>query len=413
MPTLLETLRSDRGRKVGAAVLMSALSAMFFFCGYEFVRSPVESIFLAHWQATDKPYAIACVPVMMAAMIYLYGIMLSKIGAKKSMLVSMLSSGLLLFLAWLFVGTAGRWLAFFLLVFKESYVVIISEQYWSFINSVLKDDEGKIFNGPVAGIAAFGPLVGGWLISHYVQIIGTDRFLMYAAVIMIPALILAFAGYEKAGEPQPEKDEAGGKKGHLHLSLLFENKTVLFIALIIFSAQVVSTLLDFRWTQLVQNFISDQDARTAYFGRFWMLVNTFSFSMQFLLTPILLRNVERRAILVLIPAIHVLTCAGMFFFPSLRMASTAFFMFKGLDYSIFRASKETLYIPLSYDTRYRAKQVADAFMYRFAKGATATAISGLKNLITIAPGFYPALSAVFAAIWLGLSFPLTAARKKA
>lgn len=238
-------------------------------------------------------------------------------------------------------------------------------------------------------------------------VIGTNYFLLYAALSILPALFLILAGYSKSGEPKPTPDEAGGKKGHLHLNILFENKTVLFIALIIFSAQVVSTLLDFRWTQLVQDFITDKDARTGYFGSFWMKVNTFSFAMQFLLTPIILRHISRRIILVAIPAVHVLTCIGVLFCPTLTMASIAFLLFKGLDYSLFRATKETLYIPLSFDTRYRAKQVADAFMYRFAKGATATAVSGLKNLVTIVPAFYPVVSAIFAGIWLILSFPLT------
>nr|MDA8132702.1 hypothetical protein [Elusimicrobiota bacterium] len=92
-------------------------------------------------------------------------------------------------------------------------------------------------------------------------------------------------------------------------------------------------------------------------------------------------------------------------------ASAAFLLFKGMDYSIFRASKETLYIPFSYDTRYRAKQVAEAFTYRFAKGLTATWVSALKTLGTVAQGFYPALGAIFASAWLVMSFPLTADRR--
>ena len=84
---------------------------------------------------------------------------------------------------------------------------------------------------------------------------------------------------------------------------------------------------------------------------------------------------------------------------------------KGMDYSIFRASKETLYIPFSYDTRYRAKQVADAFTYRFAKGVTALWVSGLSAVGTIAQGFYPALGVVFSGAWLAMSFPLTARRE--
>jgi ATP/ADP translocase len=411
MSTLLAALKTDRGRHVAGAVFLAGLSAMFLFCGYEFIRSPAESIFMDQFGAEYKPYAIACVPFMMAAMIYGYGRMLSALGAKKAMAVSMLGSAVFFLLAWAMLGRAGRWFAFFLLVFKESYVVIISEQYWSFINSVLQDEEGKVFNGPVAGLGALGSLIGGWLLSRYVMGLGTDKFVLFAALIILPAAALSWLSYEAAGEPKPTAEEAGGKKGHLHLSILKENRTVLFIAFIIFAAQVVATALDFRFTQLVQDYMPLKDQRTAYLGNFWMYVNVFSFSMQFLLTPLLLRYIPRRGILTAIPAVHIVTCVLLLFYPTLGLASAAFLLFKGLDYSIFRASKETLYIPFSYDTRYRAKQVADAFTYRFAKGVTAVWVSGMKTVGAIAPAFYPALGIVFSGAWLAMSFPLTAKRE--
>lgn len=410
MSTLLEALKTERGRHVAGAVFLAGLSAMFLFCGYEFIRSPAESIFIDRFGAGAKPYAIACVPFMMAAMIYGYGRLLSAVGAQKAMAVSMLCSSFFLLLAWLLLGRAGKWLAFLLLVFKESYVVIISEQYWSFVNSVLKDEEGKVFNGPVAGLGALGSLAGGWLLGHFAVGLGTEKFVLFAALMIVPAAALFWTGYNNAGEPKPAEDEAGGKKGHLRLSILAENRTVLFIALIIFSAQVVATALDFRFTQLVQDFLPLKDERTAYLGRFWMNVNIFSFSMQFLATPLLLRYIPRRGILTAIPAVHIVTCVLLFVNPTLGLASAAFLLFKGMDYSIFRASKETLYIPFSYDTRYRAKQIADAFTYRFAKGLTAIFASGLKAMGSMLPGFYPALGAVFSGIWLLLSFPLTAKR---
>lgn len=413
MSTLLETLKTERGRHAAAAVFLAGFSAMFLFCGYEFIRSPAESLFIEAYGASAKPYAIACVPFAMAALIYGYGRLLSAAGARAAMAVSMLGSAAVFALAWALLGKTGGWLAFALLVFKESYVVIISEQYWSFINSVLKDEEGKVFNGPVAGLGALGSLCGGWLVSRYAVGAGTESFVLAASVAILPAVWLCWLAYGRAGEPRPAAEEAGGKKGHLHLSILRENRTVLFIAFIIFSAQVVATALDFRWTQLLQDFLPLKDERTAYMGRFWMYVNVFSFSMQFLLTPLLLRRVPRRAILTAIPAVHIAACLLLLLYPSLGLASAALLLFKGLDYSIFRAAKETLYIPFSYDTRYRAKQVAEAFTYRFAKGVTAVWVSAMKAVGGVAPAFYPALGAVFAGVWLAMSFPLTAERERA
>ncbi|MDA8130629.1 MAG: hypothetical protein M0011_03885, partial [Elusimicrobia bacterium] len=198
MSTLLQALKTERGRHVAGAVFLAGLSAMFLFCGYEFIRSPAESIFIDKFGAGAKPYAIALVPFMMAAMIYGYGRLLSAVGAKKAMAASMLLSAAFFLVAWAMLGRAGKWFAFFLLVFKESYVVIISEQYWSFVNSVLKDEEGKIYNGPVAGLGALGSLCGGWLLGHYAVGLGTRTFVLFAGLVILPAAVLSWLGYEKA-----------------------------------------------------------------------------------------------------------------------------------------------------------------------------------------------------------------------
>ena len=53
---------------------------------------------------------------------------------------------------------------------------------------------------------------------------------------------------------------------------------------------------------------------------------------------------------------------------------------KALDYSVFRAGKEILYIPLSYDEKTRGKAIVDMLTYRVAKGGASMALAGLELL---------------------------------
>ena len=412
MSTLSAALKTERGRHVARAVFLAGFSATCMFCGYEFIRSGAESIFIAEFGARAKVYAMCFVPLMMGILIYLYGRLLSAFGGARAMAGSMLASIAVFVLSFFALKTGFKAVAFFLYVFKESYVVIIAEQYWSFINSTLRDEEGKVFNGPVAGLGALGSLIGGYIVSRYAAVLHTEPFILLCALVMLPAMALFWMAYACAGEPKPKDDEAGGSKGHLHLSILKENRTVLYIALIIFATQVVATVLDLNFARLVQDALPDKDLRTAYLGGFWMRVNIFSFSMQFLLTPLLLRYIRIRYIQVAIPAVHLAACALLLVYPQLGVAALAFLLFKGMDYSIFRASKETLYIPFSYDTRYRAKQVADAFSYRFSKGFTALILSAVSAMTAVPAAAYAPAGFVFSGVWMGLAFPLTAGRNK-
>jgi AAA family ATP:ADP antiporter len=151
----------------------------------------------------------------------------------------------------------------------------------------------------------------------------------------------------------------------------------------------------------------NQDARSAYLGAFWAMVNGLAFLMQFVATPLLLRRLPLAALLVGIPVLHICTSGLMLSHPALWTAALALLLFKGLDYSVFRASKEILYIPLSFDARYRAKQVVDAFNYRFSKGAAAGIISLINGLGGALPGWaYPAASLLAAGSWALAALPL-------
>jgi ATP/ADP translocase len=77
-------------------------------------------------------------------------------------------------------------------------------------------------------------------------------------------------------------------------------------------------------------------------------------------------------------------------------------VFKVLDYSVFRAVKELLYVPLSFDARYRAKEIIDAFVYRASKGMTAGALAGVGRFVVLPMVTFPAVIAGALLGWLGV-----------
>jgi len=397
--SFLNFIKTERGKKVGVATIFAGVSAMFCFMAYEFMRSSSESVFLSFFPASSKVYALTLTPIFLFLIIYFYGFLLSKFGSKKTMLI---------YFAFVFISIISlyfltlkkiAWAGFGLLIFKEGYIVVLSEIYWSYINSILKQDEARILNGPMAGLGALGSLIGGYFVSSFAVRLTTKSLILYSSFLLIPSLLFLYYAYNISGEPKPADDEKGGKKGHLHLSIFVENKTVMLLAVVVFIAQIVSTLGDINFTYYVQQYISDVDLRTAYLGGFWQKVNIISFTMQFLITPIVLRKFKVKYVLVLIPLLHIMTSLYSFIHPSLFSASLVLMIFKSMDYSIYRASKEIIYIPFSYDTRYRAKQFVDAFTYRFSKGFTSLILS-LMNILSY--NFMPLtipLIAAFSGLW--------------
>lgn len=389
------------------AALTIAMSACCLLCGYEFIRSVSQSLYIKAYGADRLPVVMTLGPIGTLLMIYGYGVLLSFAGPKRAIFYTSFLSGLAIFACYLAINAGSRIATGFLYVFREAYIVLLIEQVWAFINSTVRRDEGSKLNGPICGFASLGAIAGGLIVQHYAKAIGSANLLVFASISLIPTGILAAWAYHVGGEPVPAPEEARGKQGHLGLRVLFQSGTLTRLAMLIALTQVVSTVMDLQLSRWVEQGIPDADTRTQWFGGFYAQLNIGSAFFQFIAAPLLLSWVPLRLIHVAIPLMHLTTCALVIANPSLFAAAAAYMVFKVMDYSLFRAAKELLYIPLSFDSRYRAKELIDAFGYRFAKGAVSGVLTAVRQLTALHPLTYPITAIAAAIAWLPLVVQLT------
>ena len=386
-------------KRLFLAALAISGAASFLLCGYEFIRAVSTSLFIEAYGAENLPWVMFAVPPSTFLLLYVFGRILSKAGPNRALLLTSLLSACLiggsygLLLRGVALATA------FIYVFREAYIVLIIEQYWSLVNSTLSSNQARRINGPFCGIASLGAIAGGLLVGKLATPLGSETLLLFAAGSLLPAAVCSWLAYAIAGEPKPKAEETGGKKGHAGLALFFRSRYLLLIGLLILTTQTVSTVLDLRFNGLVEMVKVDADERTAYYGSFYAGLNTAALLLQFLAVPLVLRFVSLRTAHLAIPTVHLLACAVLTIKPSLRSGAIAFLLFKALDYSIFRAGKEIFYIPLSFDARYRVKQIIDTFGYRTAKGGSA-GVFALVGLFTKIPGVaFSVVAMAMAATW--------------
>ena len=205
---------------------------------------------------------------------------------------------------------------------------------------------------------------------------------------------------------QRQKQE--GKQGHTGLKVLFRSQYLVLIFLLILTTQVVSTVLDLRFNGLVADSIAHPDIRTAYYGAFYKWLGISAALLQFIAVPLFLRWAPFQLIHLYIPLIHFVTAGLLSFSPSLPNGAAAYLIFKALDYSFFRSGKELFYIPLSYDERYRAKQIIDSFGYRSAKSGSGFLI----GLLSIPGTMFAPIAMAMAVIWTGIVAKLTVQYQK-
>ncbi len=384
------------------ALLMGS-AAGFTLAGYELIRSPANSLFAERIGKGSLPLVTALIPVMVALVAVGYGRTLTMMGPKKTLFWTTCISSL-------FLGVLG-WLSEIgvhsvlwpLYLFKEAYVVLLIEQYWSYINSALDEKSGSRYNGLICGIASIGSVLGGVFGASLANEVGSSLLVCAGSVIMLPALFLTGYAFNHFFLPVAPAGRVGWTKD-LGASAFRSEKILFLILALVCVSQAVGTLLGLTFQGVLSDYYPNADEQSKYSYQFYAWVNGVAGGLQFIGAPLLLRALSPMAVLILIPLIHFGAVGYALINPSVGTWAIAFAGFKCIDYSIFRAAKEVLYIPLSFDARYRAKELIDMFGYRFSKGATSGIVSGLQSAFGVFSEFtYGMASSIGALIWLTIT----------
>jgi len=382
-----------------AAMITIALAAAFLLCGYELVRSPAKSFYIGVYGSDKIPYAMLGGALLTLLFVYGYGWLITLLGTRRTIFLTSLFSAAVIIFCYVAIRNGSRSAVAVLYVFREAYIVVVLEQYWSFVNSILHVEQAKKFNGPFTGIASLGAIVGALIVGRYAELIGSETLLLFGAVSILPAALFSDISYRLGGEPAPSADERGLKS--IALSLFKDSSYLRRIGLLIILTQLVSATFGLRLWELLENSIVDTDARTAYMGNLYASINISAGVLQFVVAPIVLHYIAFKFIHPGIPIIHIGAAALLIARPSLFTGALAYFLFKSFDYSIFRASKEIFYIPLSFDCRYRAKEVIDSFGYRASKGGVGGILSLANMIFKSIPGVTYAVVAMGSAFtWM-------------
>ena len=393
------------------AAFFIALSASLLLGGYEFIRSPTNTMFIQAYGKQNMPAVMAVMPVGVILAVFFYGWLLTRLGPRRTLFWTSIGSGCVIAACYYAARSGLKEASILGYIFREAYIILIIEQYWSFLNSSLNHDEARGFNGPICGIASIGAIIGGLAVGQLAEKLGTDAMLLFAAASCFPAAFLSDIAYKVGPKPRgiPKADQDGGIQSSDHMGLrLFRTSPVLLTLLgLVLTTQIMSTVTNLSFQGILHDAIPSPDKQTAFSGQFFAALNAFSAIFQFLVAPFALRHIRAVFVQAFMPLVQLGTCAYLMISPDIWSAGAAYMVFKVFDYSLFRASKEIFYIPLPFDARYRAKEVIDVFGYRFGKGMTSLSITLLQKVGMVFSDFmYGAMGLVAAAGWLLLLVPL-------
>jgi AAA family ATP:ADP antiporter len=258
-------------------------------------------------------------------------------------------------------------------VWKDVHVVVLLEIVWSFANVTFQAKTARAAYGFFCACGSLGSVTGGLLIGAIVGRYGTDLATLSAlpvlAVIAAAALLAPRDVSTIAKPSQSPPKHADG------LALLLKSPYLVLMLALVLITQVAITLVDYSYNELLEVTFADVDERTTVIGQINAVIGVGSIVLGLVTAPVLLLLGVRRTMLT-IPllvggAVSVAVAAPIF--GAIAVAKIASKVF---DYSIFRAAKENLYIPLTYAEKTRGKAMIDMLTYRVAKVGASLLLGG-------------------------------------
>ncbi len=396
--------RAPSRRKLSLRVAgLSALAFLLMF-SYSVARPASESIFLETHGSERLPLvwllvalgALACVTVYNRLvpgrdLAWLYGL-----------LAAMAGLGLVaLQLAWQ-ASLPGT--AYALYVWKDLYIIVLVEVYYSFCNAVFPIRLARWVYGLFGAMGSLGAIAGNLVVGAAAARWGSWDALWLVLPPLAASWLLAMFVARRAGvgaSLTAGRQSPGLLAG---VRIVRRSRYLLLMLLLIATVQLVVTLVDLQFNGTVERLFPDQDQRTALIGQVYAGVSVGTLLLHALTGPIL-RLAGVPLTLLAIPLLLGAAVVSMVVAPSFFTVAAAKLASKCFDYTLFRSAKEMLYIPLSYEEKTEGKAVVDMLTYRVAKGGASLLLMGLVALQALALVPLVALGAIGG--WLGLTAVIT------
>ncbi len=328
-----------------------------------------RSIFIDALGAERLPYVWIFTAVTMVAFISYYHRLVARHSRLRVVLGTCLAVSGLLVLFRILSNVPGPAIPVSFYVFVDILSVVLVEQFWSLTNSIYTIREGKSWYGFVGTGGLVGGVVGGGfsaLLIKHTPLQTPDLLLTAAATVGLVFVLTWVMGRvglycEVENVVRVESVATGGWR------ILTHSRYLVLIAAILLLAQLVSPIVEYQFLNMVEIEYPAREARTEFLSWFFSVLGLISVAVNLGITPLIHRAFGAIGGLLIQPLMMSLFSWCFLFRTTLFFGSAVKISDRGLSYSINRASKELLYVPIDPIVIYQAKAWIDMFGYRLFK----------------------------------------------
>ena len=355
------------------SVLMLTLDGILLLASYYFLKVIREPLILAAPGGPQtKSYATAFLAVLLIGVFYGYRALAQRVDRVRLITYTKLFciGCLVLFCV---LGHMGVKIGIPFFLWVGCYSLTILAQFWAFANDIYTPEQGKRVFAIIGVGASVGALIGSLLAKPAVEPLGYYNMMLVPAGVLLVCLLIVRVVSAHETKSDEQKTEAakppGGKGG---MSMIFQHKYLLLIAVIILMVNLINTngefILDSTLEAVKQERGLDAAQYKVWLGKFkadyFFWANLLGVLLQLFVTSRVFKYLDVRGALYIYPIIVICAYTGMTIFPVLMMVQIGKIAENANDYSIYNAAKQALWLPTTREQKYVAKQAIDTFVVR-------------------------------------------------
>lgn len=357
-------------RRPAALMFLYGFLAMSAF----YVLKPVRnSVFIDRVGAENLPYVYILTALAVTVLMLGYTRWSDRLGQRR--LLRGTFAVLLASLAgfWVWLGRADGVVAsgaFY--VWGKAFPLLLVSQFWLVANLLFTTRQARRLFAPIGLGLVAGGAAGSAVTGAAASTLGTENLLLVSAGLLAVCAATAdrllgrAEGSSRAGGREEVSADA--------LELIRGSSHLRAIALILALTVTVGTLVDWQFNRAVELFVQGEDARTAFYGRFFATLNVASVAVQLLLTGLVLRRWGIGLAMLALPVLMTAGSVGVAAAPVLLAAAALKGSEGALRYSLDQSTRELLYLPVPTEVKTRVKPFLDLAVQRGATGLAGVAL---------------------------------------
>ena len=370
----------------GLTALLLMMNLFLLMTAYYIIKPVRESLILGGAGPEIKAYAGAAAALMFVVLVPLYGKVASRLNRLRLIngVTAFFASNLVVFYE-LGLHNVSFGVVFF--VWAGLFNLMLVAQFWAFANDVYTQEQGKRLFAIIGIGSSLGAIFGAGVAGRLFMTAGVYPMLLIAAALLGVCMVLSnWVHYRESNCVHPTENDELLKSSAGGFQLVFKDRYLLLIALLIMLSNVVNTTGEFILAKSVSEHASVAAAGAAaetmtrqeyigqFYAEFYFWVNLTGACLQMFVVSRVMKYAGIGPTLFLLPLVALGGYTFLSFAPVLSVIHAAKIAENSTDYSIQNTARHALFLRTSRDAKYKAKTAIDGFFWRAGDALSAVIV---------------------------------------